>query len=900
MRGYAASLESVIGVPAARAGRAALILIALIAGLVGAELLASTGAVPLPAPAPAPSAAPLRALESLPLAAQGPVSAALGRSDPGFWVHGMRAANPAQGLRIRFTRTAVSVAGGSGSIAFALRGATATVAANRVTYDYHGGVREWFANGPLGLEQGFTVPRAQPGAGGRLTLSMALAGDLRPRLEGGQVLFGDSLRYAGLVAADARGRTLPASISLHGHRLVLSVDARGARYPIRVDPFVQAANLNEAGTPSDAFGYSSAVSGATIAVGAPAHAVGSNTSQGAVFVFTEPKTGWANSTTSTMLTASDGAASSELGYTVATNGSTIVSGAPGNGTSGIVYVFAQHANGTWGPTQTTELAAPGSPRVGSYLAVAISPDGHTIAFGAEDATVNGHAQQGEAFAATEPSGGWGAASPQFATLTASDGAASDTFGLELAAADSTIVVAGSTSGSGSTAQALYVFTQTGGAWASGTQTAELQDTAAPIEEAGSGSLAISPDGKTIVAGDSYAMVGANGGQGDALVFAEPGAAWANATAPSATLTSSDGASGDDFGFATGASNDTVVVSAPGHAVGGVPSIAGIYVYDEPATGWSGNLTQSQELNPNTTTAGEAGYSLGFDGATIVAGTRGHQQGAWVFTNPNASTGGGGGGATAPPGRSSPPGVSGTGKAGSTLTCTSGTWTNDPTTFTYQWYVGGTPIPGATSSTYVVQPIDEGLTLTCSVTATNSKGSTTVVSGAGVAVRVPKVAGCPAASGRLAGIKLGLVKLGMTRAQARRAFTHSSNRGRKYEDFFCLTPIGIRVGYASPKLLGTLPSSERSRYRGRVVWASTSSLYYTVHGIRRGATIKAARKRLKLKGPFHVGLNDWYVAPNGTSVAVFKVRRKLIEEVGIGVKALLGSSSADSTFLRSFS
>jgi hypothetical protein len=654
---------------------------------------------------------------------------------------------------------------------------------------------------------------------------------------------------------------------------------------------VQAANLDEAGTPDDAFGYSSAVSGSTIVIGAPGHAVGANSSEGAVFVFTEPSTGWANSTTSTMLTASDGVANTQMGYTVATNGTTIVAGAPSNGASGTVYVFVHHGNGAWGPNQTTELNVPGSPTVGSYLPVAISPDGHTIAFGAEAATVNGHTDQGEAFAVTEPNGGWGAASPQFATLTASDGGANDVFGLEVAADDNTIVVSGGNSGSGSESQSLYVFTQTGGAWTSGVQAAELQDTAVPIEEPGSGTLAISPDGNTIVAGTPIATVGSNAGQGEALVFARPGGAWANATAPSATLISSDGASGDSFGFAVGASDSTVVVSAPTHAVGNTSAIAGIYVYDEPATGWSGTRQQTQELNPNTTTAGEAGYSLGFDGATIVAGARARQQGAWVFTNPAITRTTTTSGPSGPPVNTVRPSIRGTVNAGHRLTCSTGTWANDPTSFSYQWAVSGTPIVGATSATYTVQAANEQLTLTCAVVASNAKGPSTAVTSIRSRVPVPKVPKCPAATGSLSGTTLGLVHLGMTRAQARKAYTKSSNRGHTYLDFFCLTPIGVRVGYGSP--------SVPARYRNEVIWASTSSAFYTLHGIRVGATVAAAGKTLKLAGPYRVGLNEWYFAANGASNAIFKVRRSVIEEIGIAERSLTSTTKARKAFLKSF-
>ncbi len=89
---------------------------------------------------------------------------------------------------------------------------------------------------------------------------------------------------------------------------------------------------------------------------------------------------------------------------------------------------------------------------------------------------------------------------------------------------------------------------------------------------------------------------------------------------------------------------------------------------------------------------------------------------------------------------------------------------------------------------------------------------------GAAAAVP-VAGsgarCPRATGRLRGAHLGLLRLGLKRAQARRDYAYST-RGKRYKDFFCLTPQGIRVGYASPRLLRSLGARERARFRGRVV------------------------------------------------------------------------------------
>ena len=161
-------------------------------------------------------------------------------------------------------------------------------------------------------------------------------------------------------------------------------------------------------------------------------------------------------------------------------------------------------------------------------------------------------------------------------------------------------------------------------------------------------------------------------------------------------------------------------------------------------------------------------------------------------------------------------------------------------------------------------------------------------------------GCPGPTGRLSGPQLGEVRLRMTRAQTRRAYEHSSNRGKHYEDFFCLDSSGIRVGYASPRLLRTLPQAERRQFRDRVIWASTSNPYYAIQGIRPGASLAAARKELSPERVFHIGANSWYLAPNGPSTAVLKVRHGIVEEIGIAVKQLTRGRSAELRFLESFS
>jgi hypothetical protein len=255
-------------------------------------------------------------------------------------------------------------------------------------------------------------------------------------------------------------------------------------------------------------------------------------------------------------------------------------------------------------------------------------------------------------------------------------------------------------------------------------------------------------------------------------------------------------------------------------------------------------------------------------------------------------------ASATPVNTAPPVITGTPKRGNRVSCSPGTWTNNPTSFGYQWERNGTPLAGAAGHTYLLGRLDEGTTMVCVVTAKNAAGSAAAHSNK-VKVTLPAVAGCPAARGKMAGRKIGQIRLGMTRAQARFRYRHHSNHGKKYEDFFCLTPIGIRVGYASPVLLKTLPKSERGKVKGRVVWASTANPYYSLDGVRPGESISSAAKALGTEPPFHIGLNYWYLARKAGYTAVLKVRGNAVEEIGIATNTLTTTRQDQSVLMHSF-
>lgn len=101
---------------------------------------------------------------------------------------------------------------------------------------------------------------------------------------------------------------------------------------------------------------------------------------------------------------------------------------------------------------------------------------------------------------------------------------------------------------------------------------------------------------------------------------------------------------------------------------------------------------------------------------------------------------GGSSVSDPPVNTIAPVLSGTATEGQTLSCTTGTWSNNPTSFTYQWKRGGAAIPGATNPTYVLQAADVGTIVKCTVTASNVHGSTAADSNstAAVAAAAPPV------------------------------------------------------------------------------------------------------------------------------------------------------------------
>jgi hypothetical protein len=101
-----------------------------------------------------------------------------------------------------------------------------------------------------------------------------------------------------------------------------------------------------------------------------------------------------------------------------------------------------------------------------------------------------------------------------------------------------------------------------------------------------------------------------------------------------------------------------------------------------------------------------------------------------------------------------PAISGTTQVGSTLTVSDGSWSGNPTSFTYSWrrcdQSGNScaTIGGAKSHTYQLTQADAGTTLRARVTAKNSSGSTTAETAQTAVVAALVSNGCPSGTGTL--------------------------------------------------------------------------------------------------------------------------------------------------------
>jgi FG-GAP repeat len=422
----------------------------------------------------------------------------------------------------------------------------------------------------------------------------------------------------------------------------------------------------------DAFGWSVALSGDTLVVGAyqeDSNAIGVNGNQtnnsltraGAAYVFVREGTNWIQQAYLKASNTSNTVEGAGFGWSVAVSGDTLAvaavaessnaTGVNGNQSdtsafaSGAVYIFVRSGT-NW--SQQAYLKAsntggrpPGQP-YGDLFGHALSLSGDTLVVGAfqEDSNatgVNGNQtndnapDSGAAYVVVRSGTNW----TQQAYLKASNTGAGDRFGISVAVSGETLVVGSWTEGSSATgvngnqsdnsaggAGAAYVFVREGTNW---TQQAYLKPSNTGAGDSFGRVVAIS--GNTIAAGayqeDSNATgVGGNqtdnsfGDSGAVYVFARNGTNWSQ----QAYLKASNTGASDWFGYAVSLSGDTMVVGA-----------AGFYLFVE--GGGNGEDSNATGVNGDRTnnSAAESGAAYVF----VRAGTTWSQQAYLKASNTGA-------------------------------------------------------------------------------------------------------------------------------------------------------------------------------------------------------------------------------------------------------------------------
>lgn len=197
----------------------------------------------------------------------------------------------------------------------------------------------------------------------------------------------------------------------------------------------------EDGEAFDIFGLSVAIYGDTVIVGT-SDTIGSNFSQGSVYVFERNQGGPNNWGEIKKLTASDGAAFDHFGDAVAIYGDIAIIGAfaddiGGNDNQGSVYVFERNQGGAnnWGEVKRlTASDGAFSDQFGSYVAIY----GDTAIIGAPDTDIGSNFSQGSAYVFERNQGGpnnWA----EVKKLVASDGTVFAKFGVVAIHGDTAII-----------------------------------------------------------------------------------------------------------------------------------------------------------------------------------------------------------------------------------------------------------------------------------------------------------------------------------------------------------------------------------------------------------------------------------------------------------------------------
>ena len=359
------------------------------------------------------------------------------------------------------------------------------------------------------------------------------------------------------------------------------------------------------GSSTEYFGRRCAISGDKMVVTASSD----NSHQGAAYIFTKSGTTWSEQQ---KLTGSGLSSSTEpqFGYGADISGNYAIVGAYEEDTDGTnaggAYIF-NFSGGTW--TQQARIVS-SDIAAGDVFGYAVGIDGDYAIVGAQSADPGGSSNAGASYIFKRSGTSW----TQQVKLTASDAAAGDDFGRDVAIKGDYVIV-GCYSG-----EAAYIFKKDTGAetW---TQKAILTASDAGGTDYFADNVSMSGD---------YVIVGAkanDSSKGAAYIFMKD--TGAETWTQQAKLIASDAANSDQFGWSVSIDGDLAIVGSSNDDDGGSSS-GSAYVFARDGTNWS----QQVKLTASDAAASDVfGNSVAIDGDFVVVGARGDASGtgaAYIF------------------------------------------------------------------------------------------------------------------------------------------------------------------------------------------------------------------------------------------------------------------------------
>ncbi len=328
----------------------------------------------------------------------------------------------------------------------------------------------------------------------------------------------------------------------------------------------------------DQFGYSVAISGDSIVVGAPFDDY-SSIEPGSAYVFARSAGVW---TEQMKLTPSLPANIMRFGWSVAIDGSRIVVGRP-NLSGGRAYVF-EGPGGVWSE-QAILIGADTAASDSFGDAVAVSGD--TILVGVPD-----HTHMGVSHGAAYVFVGSGAVWTQEDELIGSDTAAGDEFGVSVALdGDTALVGAGSHDLPMSNVGAAYVLERSGGVWS---EQEKLTASTAGVSYSFGRSVAVDGDAAVVGACTTNCV-------GAAYMFLRDGADWSERAEMTAwSLPSDDPGNGDAFGHSVAVSGETALVGAVSDDHAGGLNAGSAYAFDLTPVTRAGDLDDDGDVDEDDT------------------------------------------------------------------------------------------------------------------------------------------------------------------------------------------------------------------------------------------------------------------------------------------------------------